>query len=117
MPTRDGHLYWFRDEWGVTSRANAQDNKRATWLAEAVRRDNWKAVRFAPERDHNLPDDKWQVELYDLATDPGETRNVIDKHSAKAGELVALMRSSWQDPTPQPSDGSCPWPSRVGRSP
>ncbi|MFJ4775640.1 sulfatase-like hydrolase/transferase [Streptomyces sp. NPDC088762] len=103
---RHGHLYWFRDEWGVTSRANAQDNKRATWLAEAVRRDNWKAVRFAPERDHNLPDDKWQVELYDLATDPGETRNVIDKHAAKAGELVALMRSSWKDTYPRKPFGT-----------
>ncbi|MYT20212.1 Tat pathway signal sequence domain protein, partial [Streptomyces sp. SID7760] len=89
--------YWFRDELGVTSRADAQDNKRATWLAEAVRRENWKAVRFAPERDHNLPDDKWQVELYDLAADPGETRNVLDKNPSKAAELVALMRSSWRD--------------------
>ncbi|QES47792.1 Tat pathway signal sequence domain protein [Streptomyces venezuelae] len=103
---RHGHVYWFRDEWGVTSRANAQDNKRATWLAEAVRQDNWKAVRFTPERDHNLPDDKWQVELYDLATDPGETRNVIDKHPAKAGELVALMRSSWKDTYPRTPFGT-----------
>ncbi|MFG2749061.1 sulfatase-like hydrolase/transferase [Streptomyces xanthophaeus] len=94
---RHGHLYWFRDERGVTSRANAQDNKRATWLAEAVRQDNWKAVRFAPQRDHDLPDAQWQVELYDLATDLGETRNVVDKHPAKVSELVALMRSSWQD--------------------
>ncbi|MFJ9575864.1 sulfatase-like hydrolase/transferase [Streptomyces sp. NPDC101191] len=98
---RHGHLYWFRDELGVTSRANAQDGKRATWLAEAVRRDNWKAVRFAPERDHDLPDDKWQVELYDLATDPGETRNDLDKNPAKATELVALMRSSWKDSYPR----------------
>lgn len=94
---RHGHLYWFRDERGVTSRANAQDAQRATWLAEAVRRDNWKAVRFAPERDHNLPDDKWQVELYDLAADLGETRNVLDAHPSTAAALVALMRSSWQD--------------------
>ncbi|MFJ7160027.1 sulfatase-like hydrolase/transferase [Streptomyces sp. NPDC101118] len=98
---RHGHLYWFRDEWGVTSRANAQDAKRATWLAEALRRDNWKAVRFAPERDRALPDDKWQVELYDLATDLGETRNVADKHPSKAAELVALMRASWQDAYPR----------------
>ncbi|MER7763191.1 sulfatase-like hydrolase/transferase [Streptomyces sp. NPDC097619] len=103
---RHGHLYWFRDEWGVTSRADAQDGKRATWLAEAVRRDDWKAVRFAPQRDHALPDDQWQVELYDLATDPGETRNLLDKHPAKARELVALMRSSWQDVYPRAPFGA-----------
>ncbi|UUU43324.1 sulfatase-like hydrolase/transferase [Streptomyces sp. NBC_00162] len=102
---RHGHLYWFRDERGVTSRANAQDAQRATWLAEAVRRDNWKAVRFAPERDHNLPDDKWQVELYDLAADLGETRNVLDAHPSTAAALVALMRSSWQDSYPRKEFG------------
>ncbi|MEU6863820.1 sulfatase-like hydrolase/transferase [Streptomyces sp. NPDC046876] len=103
---RHGHLYWFRDELGVTSRANAEDAKRATWLAEALRRDDWKAVRFAPERDHALPDDKWQVELYDLATDPGETRNVVDKNPSKAAELVALMRASWKDAYPRTPFGT-----------
>ncbi|MFJ3581785.1 sulfatase-like hydrolase/transferase [Streptomyces sp. NPDC090127] len=103
---RHGHLYWFRDEWGVTARADAQDGRRATWLAEAVRRDNWKAVRFAPERDHRLPDDTWQVELYDLATDLGETRDVVDRYPAKAAELVALMRSSWKDAYPRTPFGA-----------
>ncbi|AZM93618.1 sulfatase-like hydrolase/transferase [Streptomyces sp. W1SF4] len=98
---RHGHLYWFRDELGVTSRANAQDAKRGTWLAEAVRRENWKAVRFAPERDHALPDAKWQVELYDLAADPGEGRDLAGTYPARAAELVALMRSSWKDPYPR----------------
>ncbi|MEU6985152.1 sulfatase-like hydrolase/transferase [Streptomyces sp. NPDC046324] len=98
---RHGHLYWFRDERGVTSRADAQDGGRATWLAEAVRRDDWKAVRFAPERDRTLPDDQWQVELYDLATDLGETRNIVDTYPAKATELVTLMRSSWKDSYPR----------------
>ncbi|MFI8965819.1 sulfatase-like hydrolase/transferase [Streptomyces sp. NPDC053493] len=98
---RHGHLYWFRDERGVTSRANAQDGGRAGWLAEAVRRDDWKAVRFAPERDHDLPDDQWQVELYDLATDPGETGDLATRHPAKAAELVTLMRSSWKDTYPR----------------
>ncbi|MEU3909719.1 sulfatase-like hydrolase/transferase [Streptomyces sp. NPDC029721] len=103
---RHGHLYWFRDELGVTSRANAQDAKRATWLAEAARRDNWKAVRFAPERDHNLPDEKWQVELYDLKADPGETRDLAATYPARATELVALMRSSWKDPYPRTPFGT-----------
>lgn len=103
---RHGHLYWFRDERGVTSRADAQDGGRATWLAEAVRRDDWKAVRFAPERNHALPDDQWQVELYDLATDPGETGDLVTRHPAKAAELVALMRSSWKDTYPRIPFGS-----------
>ncbi|MFF5938093.1 sulfatase-like hydrolase/transferase [Streptomyces sp. NPDC012508] len=98
---RHGHLYWFRDERGVTGRADAQDGGRATWLAEAVRRDDWKAVRFAPERDRALPDDHWQVELYNLATDVGETHNIVDAYPAKAAELVALMRSSWKDSYPR----------------
>ncbi|MEV7546522.1 sulfatase-like hydrolase/transferase [Streptomyces sp. NPDC089915] len=103
---RHGHLYWFRDELGVTARANAQDAKRATWLAEAVRRENWKAVRFAPERDHALPDAKWQVELYDLAADPGETRDLAATYPARAAELVALMRASWKDPYPRTGFGT-----------
>ncbi|HEX2317244.1 MAG TPA: NPCBM/NEW2 domain-containing protein, partial [Thermomonospora sp.] len=56
---------------------------------------DWKAVRFAPGRDRTVPDDRWQVELYDLAADPGETTDVASRHPAVAAELVALMRSSW----------------------
>ncbi|MFE6780719.1 sulfatase-like hydrolase/transferase [Streptomyces sp. NPDC057680] len=100
------HLYWFRDERGVTSRANAQDKQRATWLAEALRKDRWKAVRFAPVRDHALPDDQWQVELYDLATDIGESSDLASRHPARAAELVALMRSSWEDSYPRAAFGT-----------
>ncbi|MEU6486846.1 sulfatase-like hydrolase/transferase [Streptomyces sp. NPDC046887] len=103
---RHGHLYWFRDEQGVTSRANKEDQGRATWLAEAVRRENYKAVRFAPVRDHSLPDDQWQVELYDLATDPGERSDVAGRHPSTAAALVALMRSSWQDAYPRTPFGT-----------
>ncbi|MGW8364269.1 sulfatase-like hydrolase/transferase [Streptomyces wedmorensis] len=100
------HLYWFRDERGVTSRADAQDRQRSTWLAEALRKDRWKAVRFAPVRDHALPDDQWQVELYDLATDIGETSDLAARHPARTAELVALMRSSWQDTYPRAAFGT-----------
>ncbi|MFE6910752.1 sulfatase-like hydrolase/transferase [Streptomyces erythrochromogenes] len=94
---RHNHLYWYRDERGVTSRANAEDAGRATWLAEAVRKDTWKAVRFAPVRDHALPDARWQVELYDLASDLGEQHDVAAAHPSVVTDLVALMRSSWAD--------------------
>ncbi|MFE2015539.1 sulfatase-like hydrolase/transferase [Streptomyces sp. NPDC059491] len=100
------HLYWFRDERGVTGRAAAQDRQRSTWLAEALRKDRWKAVRFAPVRDHALPDDQWQVELYDLATDVGETSDLAARHPARVAELVALMRSSWQEDHPRTSFGA-----------
>ncbi|MFI9209141.1 sulfatase-like hydrolase/transferase [Streptomyces sp. NPDC053253] len=100
------HLYWFRDERGVTSRADAQDKKRSTWLAEALRKDRWKAVRFAPVRDHALPDGQWQVELYDLATDLGETSDLAARYPARVAELVALMRSSWQDEYPRAAFGA-----------
>ncbi|MFJ3727993.1 sulfatase-like hydrolase/transferase [Streptomyces sp. NPDC090045] len=94
---RHNHLYWYRDERGVTSRADTEDGGRATWLAEAVRKDDWKAVRFAPVRDHALPDAQWQLELYDLASDLGEQRNVAAANPSVAAGLVALMRSSWVD--------------------
>ncbi|MFB7513364.1 sulfatase-like hydrolase/transferase [Streptomyces sp. NPDC056144] len=100
------HLFWFRDERGVTSRADAQDKQRSTWLAEALRKDRWKAVRFAPVRDRNLPDGQWQVELYDLATDLGETSDVAARYPARVAELVALMRASWQDQYPRAAFGT-----------
>ncbi len=115
-PARHDHLYWYRDEKGVTSRANAQDKQRATWLAEALRKDRWKAVRFAPVRDRALPDDQWQVELYDLAVDPGETSDLAARHPARATELVALMRSSWRDQYPRAPFGR-PWRCRPSPSP
>ncbi|CAM5476919.1 hypothetical protein STANM309S_00801 [Streptomyces tanashiensis] len=106
VAARHDHLYWFRDERGVTSRADAQDRQRATWLAEALRKDRWKAVRFAPVRDHALPDDQWQVELYDLATDIGETSDLAARYPARVAELVALMRASWQDTYPRTAFGA-----------
>ncbi|MFJ6700697.1 sulfatase-like hydrolase/transferase [Streptomyces sp. NPDC091272] len=102
---RHNHLYWYRDERGVTSRADKQDKGRATWLAEAVRKDRWKAVRFAPVRDHNLPDGQWQVELYDLSSDLGEQRDVAAQNPSVVTGLVALMRSSWADSYPRKPHG------------
>ncbi|MFB7940983.1 sulfatase-like hydrolase/transferase [Streptomyces sp. NPDC056049] len=106
VAARHDHLYWYRDERGVTGRANSQDGGRATWLAEALRKDRWKAVRFAPVRDRTLPDDQWQVELYDLATDLGETSDVAARHPATTAELVALMRASWRDTYPRTAFGT-----------
>ncbi|MGP4110392.1 sulfatase-like hydrolase/transferase [Streptomyces sp. 4N509B] len=90
-----GHLYWQRLDGHTTSRANAVDQGRLGRLAEAVRREDWKAVRFAPARDRSAPDESWEFELYDLATDPGETTDVHAEHPEVVAELTALLRASW----------------------
>lgn len=95
------HLYWYRDEQGVTSRANAADGGRAKRVAEAVRKDKWKAVRFAPARDLGAPDAQWQFELYDLGTDTGEQRDIAAAHPAVVSALTALLRSSWSATYPR----------------
>jgi arylsulfatase A len=92
------HLYWYRNDPGSTPRANAEDGGRIRRLAEAVRRDDWKAVRFAPGRDREAPDGEWETELYDLATDPGETTDVADAHPELVAELTALLRAAWTEP-------------------
>ncbi|MGW6704474.1 sulfatase-like hydrolase/transferase [Streptomyces sp. NPDC054956] len=92
-----GHLYWYRDEQGVTSRANTQDGGRAKQVAEAIRKDQWKAVRFAPARDRTVADSKWDFELYNLAVDLGEQNNVAAKNPSVVTSLTALLRSSWAD--------------------
>ncbi|MEU8485963.1 sulfatase-like hydrolase/transferase [Streptomyces sp. NPDC048641] len=92
-----GHLYWYRNDPGSTARANTVDKGRILKLAEAVRRDDWKGIRFAPGRDREVPDDQWQFELYDLATDPGETTDLAAAHPKVVTELTALLRASWAD--------------------
>ncbi|MEO3753522.1 arylsulfatase [Streptomyces sp. B6B3] len=88
-------LYWYRNDPGSTRRANAEEGGRLDRLAEAVRRGDWKAVRYAPGRDRSAPDGDWQVELYDLAADPGETTDVAAEHPALVAELTAAMRAAW----------------------
>ncbi len=51
---------------------------------QAVRRDNWKLVRQGP---------KQQVELFDVAKDLGETRNVAAEQPQVVRELEPLFRS------------------------
>lgn len=99
-PVHD-HLYWYRDEQGVTSRANAQDGGRAKQVAEAIRKDRWKAVRFAPARDRTVPDAQWRFELYDLSADLGEKYDVAAANPAVVASLTALLRSSWANTYPR----------------
>jgi arylsulfatase A len=91
----EDHLYWYRNDPGRTPRADAEEGGRIGRLAEAVRRGRWKAIRYAPGRDRAAPDRLWDVELYDLTADPGETTDVASRHPARVAELTALMRASW----------------------
>jgi arylsulfatase A-like enzyme len=52
---------------------------------QAVRRGDWKAYRAAPGR---------PVELYDLATDVGETKNVASAQPSVAAALEKLLASA-----------------------
>lgn len=91
------HLYFYRNHSGTSPRANAVDGGRIRRLSEAVRRGDFKAVRFAPGQDRRAPDDRWQVELYDLAKDPSEQDDLATARPAEADALVRLMRESWVD--------------------
>ncbi|MBB3205953.1 arylsulfatase A-like enzyme [Rhodopirellula rubra] len=53
---------------------------------EALRKGNWKAVRYNINRKPDAP-----PELYDLSTDVGETNNVADTHPEIVEELGSLM--------------------------
>jgi len=53
----------------------------------ALRRGNWKLIIQAPR-----PERPEQIRhLYDLATDPGEETNLIDRHPDLAAELDRLL--------------------------
>ena len=65
------HLYWDFYEYGGT---------------KAVVRGNWKAVQRNFIRNPQNP-----VELYNLAEDIGETRNLAEQHSALARTLAEVM--------------------------
>ncbi|KOV51124.1 Tat pathway signal sequence domain protein [Streptomyces sp. AS58] len=91
------YLFWMRNDpyWGTKS--NNEDGGRGNRLAEAVRReqDGLKAVRFAPGRDRPERDEDWEVELYDLTTDWGETNNIAATNTRAVDELMGLMRAAW----------------------
>lgn len=59
-------------------------------LWQAARHGRWKAVRFGTDQ---------PLELYDLATDPGETHNVASEHPSVVADLTAFLD---QAHTPSP---------------
>jgi hypothetical protein len=96
-----GHLYWYRNDPTATKREMRTDHGRSLRVAEAVRQGDWKAVRFAPGRDRSVADDRWQVELYNLRSDPAERFDVAAQHRDIAERLVGLMHASWTEPYPR----------------
>ena len=66
--------------------------------AQAVRQGDWKAIRPQPRGyDPAAP-----IELYDLAADPGETRDVAEEHPAVVAEMREILDAAR---TPSPYDG------------
>lgn len=103
--TENEYLYWYRLDPIQTRVSGEADMGRGRSVAEAVRRDDWKAIRFAPGQDRSVPDEQWDVELYDLATDIGESDDVAGQHPDVAAALVALMHDAW---VPEPFERE-PW--------
>lgn len=99
-PATHRHLYWYRNDPYATAMSQAADGGRGLQVCEAVRRGDWKAVRFAPGRDRTVPDGRWEVELYHLGDDPGERHDVASRHPHVVAELVELMHRSWREPQP-----------------
>ena len=54
---------------------------------QAVRKDNWKAVayRVADGRD---------IQLYDLSSDPSESRNIADQHPEIVAQMDSIMNAA-----------------------
>ncbi|MEV6174510.1 sulfatase-like hydrolase/transferase [Streptomyces sp. NPDC051954] len=98
---RHDSLYFYRNHANITPRSDAFDLGRGRRLAEALRRGDLKAVRFAPGQNRRAPDDQWDVELYDLARDPGELHDLAAARPAQADALVKLMRESWAPTYPR----------------
>jgi arylsulfatase A-like enzyme len=99
-PHTHRHLYWYRNDPYATRMSQAADHGRGLQVCEAVRRGDWKAVRFAPGRDRTVPDSRWDVELYNLRDDPGEQNDVASRNPEIAAQLVELMHRSWTEPEP-----------------
>jgi arylsulfatase A-like enzyme len=63
----------------------------------AVRKGPWKWIEGVPAKKQGQPGFRGAEELYDLAADPGETRNVIQAHTEVTKELrtyLATLRDS-----------------------
>ncbi|MFO0946118.1 MAG: arylsulfatase [Planctomycetota bacterium] len=81
VSSREVPLYWEFHERG---------------FAQGVRQGNWKGIR----------QDKGPLELYDLASDPGETKNVATRHPEIARKLEDILDQARTDSDDFPVDSS-----------
>jgi arylsulfatase A-like enzyme len=56
---------------------------------QAVRKDNWKAVRLNVNKDRNAP-----IELYNLHADPGEQNDIASQHPEVVEELNNILNEA-----------------------
>jgi len=81
---------------GLLDGTGYQGHKYLFWnrprTAQAIRRGDWKAVRFHPGVAGAGPGGR--LELYNLRTDIGERRDLAGRHPGIAAELNALMDAS-----------------------
>lgn len=57
---------------------------------QALRKDNWKLIRWWNKKKNTVK----TIELYDLADDLAETKNLADTHPKIISELLAIMKSA-----------------------
>ncbi|AXV06638.1 Arylsulfatase [Euzebya pacifica] len=113
------YLYWERFKAGApTPQYYLNDRGRHGKFVQAVRKGKWKCLRWAPgvARDGSIditiggtnpqlvvpvarvPKDAWEVELFDLERDPGETVNRAPANLSLVQELTAHMDHAHQPP-------------------
>jgi arylsulfatase A-like enzyme len=81
------YLYWEWHQYNWGQRRLVEGG-----LMQATRMGKWKAVRHSADQ---------PVELYDLSSDVGETRNVAGKFPDVAKKMQILLRTARTDPRPQ----------------
>ena len=86
-PARE-FLYWEFDAWDQKT-----GKLRPARLAQAVRTGEWKAVRSKP----GAP-----LELYNLARDPGETKDIAAVNPRVVARIEEYLKTARTEPRPHP---------------
>jgi arylsulfatase A len=90
-------LYWEQARWEAKTGELREDT-----LAQAVRLGDWKAIRSAPGA---------ALQLYDLAADPREERDVAGGNPSTVAEIEAFLKKAHTPPRPH-NNGNPEWNGR-----